>query len=157
MAFTDGEIQPEEIALLRDIACHLTEKDPAALFADYRPDLERVGRKIARSDLGPLGRKLLIKAMAFMAAASGNVTPAERTFYRQCLLAFGVPAAQRQKIEAEVRHMIYAEFLRKKLLASPGKKLDEAGHRELDEKRRSLEIDPDWARRIGAEVVRELA
>ncbi len=157
VAWTDGETQPEEIALLKRIACHLAEQDPATLLTDYKPDLERVGRKIARSDLGPIGRKVLLKSMAYMAAASGNVTDAERVFYRQCLLAFGVPEAQREKIEKQVRHAIYSELVRASLAAAPDGKVDGRKRDELDEKRRELDIDAPVAERIEDAVRRELA
>ncbi len=158
MAWTDGEVHPEELDLLRKLACHLTDRDVRELLERYQPDLERVGRKIARSDLGPAGRKILIRGMAYVAAASGNVTEEERAFYRQCLLAFGVPESQRQKIEAQVRQSIYAEFLRKRLREAPPpeRPLDEAARRDLEARRRDLEIDEEQARALEAEVRREL-
>jgi uncharacterized tellurite resistance protein B-like protein len=156
MAWTDGEVQPGELQLLKKLACHLTERDPAALLAEYTPDLERVGRKIARSDLGPTGRKVLVRAMAYMAAASGNVTEAERVFYQQCLLAFGTPERERAKIEKQVRQMIYAEFVRKRL-AGKGDVIDATERAELDERKRTLDLDDESASKIEAEVLREMA
>jgi uncharacterized membrane protein YebE (DUF533 family) len=148
MAWTDGEVQPEEIALLDKIAHHFTDRDVKTLLAEYKTDYERVGRKIARSDLGPAGRRVLIKGMAYMAAASGNVTDAERVFYQQCLRAFGVPDAQRQRIEAQVKAFIYGEWFRDALSRAPGGVIDDAARRALDERRKSLELDDDAAAKI---------
>ena len=61
--------------------------DMLPLFKFVLP--ERVGRKIAHSDLGPTGRRVLVKSMALVAAASGDLDDRELAFYTQCLRAFG--------------------------------------------------------------------
>jgi uncharacterized tellurite resistance protein B-like protein len=152
MAWTDGEIQPGELALLRRIACFFTDADVEPLLADYKTDLERLGRKIAASDLGPTGRRVLVKGMAYMAAASGNVTNAERSFYRQCLRAFGLSEAQRSRVEAQVREFVYEGFAEERFTAAKGGDLAPETRAELEEKRKSLELDAETAARIEREV-----
>ena len=56
MAWSDGSVHLDELDLLRRLARHFTDKDVAELARDYKPDSERISRKIGQSDLGPLGK-----------------------------------------------------------------------------------------------------
>ena len=62
MAWSDGEIHADEVDLLATVTGLFTEKDVNDLVKDYKPDIERVGRKIASSDLGPAGKKVMLRA-----------------------------------------------------------------------------------------------
>src|SRR5579872_5428991 len=85
IAWADGEVQPEELELLRKIGKFFTNEDIDQLTQSYKSDLTRVGRKIAKSDLGGKGRKVLILGLAYVAAAAGGLDDTERAFYTQIL------------------------------------------------------------------------
>lgn len=155
MAWTDGHIAPAEIALLKKISVHFTREPVEKLLAEYKTDLERVGRKIATSDLGPAGRRALVKCMAYMEAASGNVTEAESNFHRQCLAAFGMTDAQRKKVEVEAKKYIYSEWVEEALTERRGELSPEA-RKALDEKRKGIELDDATAAKIEGEVRHDL-
>ena len=115
MIWSDSKAQPEEVRLMRRIARHLTDEDIETLLQRYDHDPERVGRKIAASDLGPTGRRLLLRLMALVAAASDGVEPSELIFFQQVLRAFGVPEREREKLERAAHAYIYAEAVREAL------------------------------------------
>jgi uncharacterized membrane protein YebE (DUF533 family) len=145
MAWSDGSVAPEELVLMRQIASHFTDKDIETLVKDYKVDNARVARKIAQSDLGGAGKKLLIRVMAFVAAAEGTVDDKELAFYRGCLRSFGIPEPVKQRIEREVRRDVYAEMLGKKLERN---ELDEAARAQLNDLRQRLELDEASAAEI---------
>lgn len=150
MAWSDGTIAPEELAMVKSIAKHL---DPAvdveSVLKDYKPDNDRVSRKIAKSDLGPQGKKVMLRAMAFVAAAEGSLDEKELAFYRGCLRAFGVNEIARQRMEADVRKHVYTEMLRRKLAQH---ELDQAGKDELVAMKKRLEIDDRTADEVEKQV-----
>ncbi len=152
IAWADGEVQPEEMDLLKRIGRFFTHEDIETLAKSYKCDLARVGRKIASSDLGPKGRKVLVKSLAFVAAASGGLEDSERAFYQQILRAFGIPDLQRQRIEAQVREYIYADWFEQKVKAAPGGQVDDAARKELAAKAQSLGLDPATVTRIEDDV-----
>jgi hypothetical protein len=155
MAWTDGVIVPTEIALLKKISLYFSREAPETLLADYKTDAERLGRKIARSDLGPAGRKALVKCMAYMAAASGNLNDNDRAFHRQTLRAFGMNDHQQAKVERQVRSYMYGEWVEEALDAGAGEITAEA-RRGLDEKRKAIELDEASAAQIESDVRHEL-
>ena len=150
MAWSDGTIAPEELSMAKSIALHLDPKvDVEALLKDYKPDNDRVSRKIAKSDLGPQGKRVMLRAMAFVAAAEGSLDDKELAFYRGCLRAFGVNEIARQRMEADVRRHVYTEMLRRKLAQD---ELDQAGKDELAAMRKRLEIDDKAGEEIDRQV-----
>lgn len=138
MAWSDGSIALEEVDVIRQIASLLTDSDIDALVKDYKPDNDRVSRKIAKSDLGPAGKKVLLRAMAYVAAAEGSLDEKELAFYRGCLRAFGVNDVVRQKLEAEVRRNVYSYMLKRRLRSG---EYDERAKEEMAAMRKRLEID----------------
>lgn len=153
MAWSDGSIHLDEIDLLRRLAANFTDKDIAEIALDYKPDTERVGRKIASSDLGPSGKKILLKAMAYVAAAEGTVDDKELAFYRGCLRSFGVNERERQRMEAEVHREVYREIFRKKAAAGA---LDKRARAEVESTRKRLDIDPAVATELEAAILKQL-
>jgi len=153
MAWSDGTIAEEEIGMVRKIAAFLTEKDVSDLLKTYKPDNDRLSRNIARSDLGPTGKKVMLRAMALVAASEGSLDDKELAFYRGCLRAFGVNEITRNKMEAEVRRHVFDEMVRQKLAKGD---LDAAAKEELATLRKRLEIDEAAAASIEAAVRREL-
>ena len=149
MAWSDGTIAAEEIELMKQIASHFTDKDIEVLTKEYKVDNARVSRKIAASDLGPAGKKILIRVMAFVAAAEGTVDEKELVFYRGCLRAFGIPEAVKQRIEREVRREVYTEMLTKKLEQGEP---DAAATEKLLELRSRLEVDEPTAADVEKQV-----
>ncbi len=138
MAWSDGTVQVEEVDLLKRLAANFTDKDILELIRDYKPDTERVGRKIASSDLGPAGKRILLRAMAYVAAAEGTLDEKEAAFYRACLRSFGVPEPVRERMEGEVHREVYRELFRKKAL---GGDLGESGRAELAALQKRLKLD----------------
>ena len=136
MAYADSKMQDEEVRLIKRYAAHFTDDDIAERIASYEPNLERVGRKIAHSDLGPIGRSILVRSMALVAASSGDLCDTELNFYTQCLRAFGIPEAQQKKIEHSVGLYMYAELCMTTLHR----------HQTLEERRALLD---ETAKRLG--------
>ena len=152
IAWADGEVQPEELDLLKRMGKFFTNDDIEQLAQSYKSDLERVGRKIARSDLGSKGRKVLILGLAYIAAAAGGLEDSERAFYTQILRAFGIPDLQRQRIEQQVRESVYGDWFAQKLQAAAGGKLDDAARADLAERRKQLLLDDALVARIEGDV-----
>ena len=152
IAWADGEVQPEELDLLKRMGKFFTNDDIEQLAQSYKSDLERVGRKIARSDLGSKGRKVLILGLAYIAAAAGGLEDSERAFYTQILRAFGIPDLQRQRIEQQVRESVYGDWFAQKLHAAAGGKLDDAARADLAERRKQLLLDDALVARIEGDV-----
>jgi uncharacterized membrane protein YebE (DUF533 family) len=149
MAWSDGSIAAEEIELMKEIAGHFTDKDVEVLVKDYKVDNARVARKIASSDLGGAGKRILIRVMAFVAAAEGTVEEKELAFYRGCLRSFGVQGPTQQRIEREVRREVYTDMLTKKIGQN---ELDAPAKEKLNELRQRLEIDEPTASDIEKSV-----
>lgn len=145
MAWSDGSVHRDELDLLKQIASYFTDRDIEELIKDYKLDIERVGRKIAQSDLGPAGKKVLLRVMAYIAAAEGTIDEKELTFYRGCIRAFGIPDAVRQRMEAEVRREIYGELLKRRLLQN---ELDDAAKEQLAGIRKRFELDDATAAEV---------
>lgn len=145
MAFADTEAQQEEVALIKRYAAHFTDEDIVEIIEGYEPDLERVGRKIAHSDIGPAGRRILVRSMALVAAASGDLDERELAFYTQCLRAFGIPEAQQKQIEHSVSRYMYAELCMS-TLHKHGELEPSRGH--LDETKERLSLEDEEARNI---------
>jgi hypothetical protein len=154
MAWSDGEIHADEVDLLATVTGFFTEKDVNELIKEYKPDIERVGRKIASSDLGPAGKKVMLRAMAYIAAADEDLDEKELSFYRGCLRAFGVAEPVREKIEKQVRREVYTAMLRRKLF---GRELDDAARDELAKLKKRLEIGDAEATEIEQQVQKSLA
>ena len=138
MAWSDGSIHLDELDLIRRIASHFTDQDVEELVKEYKVDTERVGRKIAKSDLGPAGKRILLRVMAYVAAAEGSVDEKELAFYHGCVRAFGINEHARKRMEAEVRREVYGELLKKRLLQN---ELDDAAKEQLAGIRKRFEID----------------
>ncbi|HVY61031.1 MAG TPA: hypothetical protein VHF22_05225 [Planctomycetota bacterium] len=153
MAWSDGSVAPEEIELMKEIAGHFTDRDVEGLIKDYKVDNARVARKIASSDLGGPGKRMLIRVMAFVAAAEGTVEEKELAFYRGCLRSFGVQGPTQQRIEREVRREVYTEMLTKQMAKN---ELDEAAKAKLDEMRKRFEIDDATVAEIEKQVKAKL-
>ncbi|MHC4391221.1 MAG: hypothetical protein ACYS22_07875 [Planctomycetota bacterium] len=139
MAFADSEMQPDELRVLRRYAAHFTDQDLESLIKEYEPNLERVGRKIAHSDIGPVGRAILVRSMALVAASSGDLDESELNFYLQCLRAFGISEARQEKIEREVSRFLYAELCTTTLHRDG---VLETARETLDSTAKRLELDP---------------
>jgi uncharacterized membrane protein YebE (DUF533 family) len=154
MAWSDGSVHIDELDLLRKIASHFTEKNIEELIRDYKPDLERVSRKIASSDLGPTGKQVLLRVMSFVAAAEGSVDDKEVAFYEGCLRAFGIQPAVRARMEQQVRLEVYAEHLKKRIARD---ELDEAARAKLADIRKRFEIDDAAADELEKVVRRQVA
>jgi uncharacterized tellurite resistance protein B-like protein len=146
MAYADNKAQEEEVRLIKRYAAHFTDGDVDELLKGYKPDKERVGRKIAHSDLGPAGRTILVRSMALVAAASGDLDDKELAFYTQCLRAFGIPEARQKQIEQSVARSVYGELCMT-TLTKQGGALD-GGREQLDAARKKLGIQDDEAKRI---------
>lgn len=145
MAFADQEAQPEEVRLIKRFAAHFTDEDVDEVIASYEPNLERVGRKIAHSDLGPSGRAMLVRGMALVAAASGDLDDRELSFYTQCLRAFGISKMKQKKIERAVSRSLYAELCLAALAQGHDLEADRAA---LTDARERLALEADVAERI---------
>jgi uncharacterized membrane protein YebE (DUF533 family) len=149
MAWSDGSVAVEEIELMKEIAGHFTSADIEGLIKDYKVDNARVARKIASSDLGGPGKRLLIRVMAFVAAAEGTVEEKELAFYRGCLRAFGIQGPTQQRIERDVKREVYTDVLTSRLARN---ELDDAAKKKLDEMRARFEIDDATAAEIEKQV-----
>jgi len=153
MAWSDGAIADEEIAMVTRIAALLTDKDVNELLKDYKPDKDRLSRNIAKSDLGSAGKKVMLRAMALVAASEGSLDDKELAFYRGCLRAFGVNEITRNKMESEVRRHVFSEMVRRKLAKN---EFDDAAKEELAVLRKRLELDDAAGADIEKSVRREL-
>lgn len=142
MAWSDGQVQVEELDFLKQIARFFSDKEIEELIKDYKPDSARVGRKIAQSDLGGNGKKLLLRGMQFVAAAEGNLDDKELAFYRGCVRAFGIPDRVRERMEQEVNREVFTDFLRKRLLQN---ELDAPARELLGKLRQRLNLEEKWA------------
>ncbi len=145
MAWCDGSVHLDEEDMIKRIAEHFTDKDVGALIRDYKVDTERVGRKIATSDLGPAGKRLMLRVMAYVAAAEGHLDEKELAFYRGCIRAFGVPEQVRERMEREVRREVYGELLGRKIAQN---ELDDAAKAKLADVRKRFDIDDAAAAEI---------
>ena len=145
MAYADSKAQEEEVRLIKRYAAHFTEGDIAKAIDEYEPSLERVGRKIAHSDLGPTGRQMLVRSMALVAAASGDLDEREVSFYNQCLRAFGIPEARQKQIEHSVARYLYGELCMTTLRKQGSL---QAGRAFLDATSKRLEVASDEAASI---------
>lgn len=154
MAWSDGSVQLDEVDLLRRIAAFLTDRPIEDLVKEYKVDQARVSTKIAKSDLGPAGKRLLLRIMAYVAAASDGVDDTELAFYRGCQRAFGMPDRVREDLEREVNREVYAEHLRRRLLAN---ELDDAAKEQLTALRKRLSIEEANAQAIEARVRKGVA
>jgi uncharacterized membrane protein YebE (DUF533 family) len=153
MAWSDGSVHIDELDLLRKIAAHFTDKNIEDLARDYKPDLARVSRKIAASDLGPTGKQVLLRVMSFVAAAEGSVDEKEMAFYEGCIRAFGVQPAVRERMESQVRLEVYAEHLKKLFLRDAA---DDAARAKLALMRMRFNIDDAAAEQVEKVVRREV-
>jgi uncharacterized membrane protein YebE (DUF533 family) len=151
IAWADGEVQKEELDLLKKIGRFFTDDDIEGLAQSYKSDLVRVGRKIAKSDLGSKGRKILIQGLAYVAAAAGGLEDTERAFYTQVLRAFGIPDLQRQRIEQQVRESVYADWFAHALQGTGGK-LDDATRAGLKQRAKQLQLEDGIVARIEGDV-----
>jgi hypothetical protein len=150
MAWSDGSIHLDELDLLRRIASFLTDRPIDDLVKDYKVDQARVSTKIGSSDLGPGGKRLMLRIMAYVAAASGDVDEKELAFYRGCQRAFGMPDRLREQLESDVHREVYSEHLKRRLLAN---ELDEPAKEEL---RKRLGLEESVAADLEARVRRSL-
>jgi hypothetical protein len=112
MVWSDKKTQDEEVRLLRRLSRHFTDDDIGQLLVRYDHDPERVGRKIASSDLGPTGRRVLLRLMALVAAAADGIEEGELIFFQQMLRAFGVNDRERERLDRMAHAYIYAEAVR---------------------------------------------
>lgn len=149
MAWSDGTIQDEEREVLTGLTRHLTDKPLDDLLNEYKVDQARVSRKIAQSDLGSAGKKLLLRAMAYVAAADESVDEKELAFYRGCQRSFGLHERLRERLEEDVNREVYAEQLKRRL--SKGEAAD-AAREALSAMRKRLNIDDAAAADIEARV-----
>jgi len=143
MCYADNHVQDEELLCVRRYAAHLADKDIESIVKEYKPDLQRVGRKIAQSDLGPTGRAVLVRGMALVAAASGDLDEKEVAFYSQCLRAFGIPASQQKQIEHVMARHMYGDLCRVALLKDGS--YDRA-RKDLDSARQKLSLSDEETR-----------
>ncbi|MFC1707996.1 hypothetical protein ACFL59_14470 [Planctomycetota bacterium] len=144
MVYADTKVVEEELQCVRRFAAHLTDQDVETVIREYKPDLPRVGRKIAASDLGPIGRTILIRGMALVAAASGDIDEREVAFFTQCLRAFGTPPQQQKQIERKMGRHMFGDLCRN--LLQRGVTLDGDGRKELEETRERLSLSAEEAR-----------
>lgn len=154
MAWSDSEAHTQEIELIKAHAAALTKEDFEALVRDYKPDMERVGRKIVKADLSGTGRRLLVRSLALVMAASGTVSDAEMAFYQQVVRAFGIPERDRKKLEDGVRRDVYADLIVRALAAPEAERAARIGdvHREHERLGLSVETAKEIEERVRREA-----
>ncbi len=153
MAWSDSEAETQEIELIKTYAAALTKDDFEALVRDYQPDMERVGRKIVKADLSGTGRRLLVRSLALVMAASGTVADTELAFYQQIVRAFGIPERERKKLEDGVRRDVFADLILRALAAPEADRA--ARLRDAHAERERLGLSADAAKEIEERVRRE--